>query len=189
MSMTDTLAIDPGARLKELGLVLPKPWGSVPGRAQPRDASENGAPAPLVLGPGVKVHAEFVRVVGRRVIISGHLPIDAEGRVSGPFGRVGAEVPVEAAEEAARRVALGIFASLVRALGSLDRVGAWLHLYGMVNAAPDFHDYPRVINPASRLVYEVFGDEVGKHARIAIGVGGLPFNAPVEIAAELELRG
>ena len=91
MSMTDTLAIDPGARLKELGLVLPKPWGSVPGRAQPRDASENGAPAPLVLGPGVKVHAEFVRVVGRRVIISGHLPIDAEGRVSGPFGRVGAE--------------------------------------------------------------------------------------------------
>src|SRR5215469_14200494 len=186
--MADTLAIDPYARLQELGLVLPKPWGSAPGRAQPREASATGAPAPLVLGPGVKVHAEFVRVVGRRVIISGHLPLDAEGRVSGPFGRVGAEVPVEAAEEAARRVALGIFASLVRALGSLDRIGAWLHLYGMVNAAPDFHDYPRVINPASRLVYEVFGEEVGKHARIAIGVGGLPLDAPVEIAAELELR-
>ena len=187
--MADTLAIDPCARLKELGLVLPKPWGSAPGRAQPREASDAGAPAPLVLGPGVKVHAEFVRVAGKRVIISGNLPIDAEGRVSGPFGRVGAEVSVEAAEESARRVALGIFASLVRAFRSLDRVGAWLHLYGMVNAASDFHDYPRIINPASRLVYEVFGDEIGKHARIAIGVGGLPFNAPVEIAAELELRG
>jgi len=187
--MADTLAVDPTARLQELGLVLPKPWGSTPGRAQPREASETGTPAPLVLGPGVQVHAEFVRVVGRRVIISGHLPLDAEGRLTGPFGRVGAEVPVEAAEDSARRVALGIFASLVRALGSLDRIGAWLHLYGMVNAAPGFHDYPRVINPASRLVYEVFGEEVGQHARIAIGVGGLPFNAPVEIAAELELRG
>ncbi len=187
--MAHTSAIDPSNRLKELGLILPKPWGSAPGRAQPREASATEAPALLVLGPGVKVHAEFVRVVGKRVIISGHLPLDVEGRVSGPFGRVGAEVPVEAAEDAARRVALGIFASLVRALGGFDRVGAWLHLYGMVNAAADFHDYPRVINPASRLVYEVFGEDVGKHARIAFGVGGLPFNAPVEIAAELELRG
>jgi enamine deaminase RidA (YjgF/YER057c/UK114 family) len=174
-------------RLTELGITLPRPWGSAPGKAEPRVSTPGEAVAQLALGPDVKVYAEFVRVSGRRVLVSGHLPINADGEVAGPFGRVGGAVSAEQAEACARRVILGIFASLVREIGSLDRISNWLRLYGMVNAAPDFHDFPRVINAASRLVYEVFGQEIGKHARVAIGVGGLPFNAPVEIEAELEL--
>lgn len=167
----------PSEQLKALGLNLPKPWGS----------SADTWPKPLVLGPGVKVFAEFVRVVGRRVTISGHLPLGDDGAVCGPYGRVGAEVTPEQAHAAAERVMLGIFASLVRELGTLDRIGAWVRLFGMVNAAPEFRDYPAVINGASRLVYEVFGYEMGRHSRVAIGVGGLPFNVPVEVEAEVEL--
>jgi enamine deaminase RidA (YjgF/YER057c/UK114 family) len=187
MAENPDVAITATERMARLGLILPKPWGSAPGKAEPRVSSPGDPLTQLALGPSVKVYAEFVRVRGRRVLVSGHLPINADGEVAGPFGRVGSAVSVEQAEDCARRVMLGIFASLVREIGSLDRISSWLRLYGMVNAAPDFHDFPRVINAASRLVYEVFGHEIGKHARVAIGVGGLPFNAPVEVEAELEL--
>jgi hypothetical protein len=133
------------------------------------------------------VYAEFVRIVGRRATISGHLPLDDDGAVSGPFGRVGAEVTLEQAQACAARAMLGIFASLVREIGTLDRVAAWVRLFGMVSAAPEFHDYPSVVNGASRLVYDVFGSDVGRHSRVAIGIAGLPFNVPVEVEAEVEL--
>lgn len=160
-----------------VGIRLPKPWG----------AHSRAYPQPQVLGPGVEVYAEFVRVVGRRVTISGHLPLDDDGAVCGPYGRVGVDITLEQARRSAERVMLGIFASLVRELGTLDRVGTWVRLFGMVNGGPGFSDYPSVINAASRLVYDVFGREAGKHSRVAIGVGGLPFDVPVEIEAELEL--
>jgi len=169
--------ITPSARIEALGIALPKPWGR----------TFSTRPKPWTIGPGVQVYAEFVRVVGRRVTISGHLPLDDDGGVAGPYGRVGAEVSLEQAQACAERVALGILASLKLELGSLDRVGAWVRLFGMVNAAPDFHDYPSVVNAASRIIYDVFGDDVGRHSRVAIGVGGLPLNVPVEIEAELEL--
>jgi enamine deaminase RidA (YjgF/YER057c/UK114 family) len=182
--MSDDKLMTPSERVERLGIRLPRPWGSRTGGPAPRvDQS-----TPLALGPGVKVFAEFVRVVGRRVLISGHLPINANGEVDGPFGRVGGQVSVEQAEACAERVILGIFASLIRELGTLDKISAWVRLHGMVSAVPEFHEFPRVINAASRLVYEVFGDDVGRHSRVAIGVGGLPFNAPVEIEAELELQ-
>lgn len=187
MAENPQTTLSASARLAQLGLTLPKPWGSAPGKAEPRVTSLGDPLLQLALGPDVKVYAEFVRVSGRRVLVSGHLPINENGEVAGPFGKVGGAVDVEQAEACARRVMLGIFASLVREIGSLDRISKWLKLYGMVNAAPEFHDFPRVINAASRLVYEVFGHDIGKHARVAIGVGGLPFNAPVEIEAELEL--
>lgn len=175
-----TAAETPSARLEALGLRLPAPWGSA--------ASGDRSASPVNLGPGVRVYAEFVRVSERRVLVSGHLPIDDDGKVCGPFGKVGDAVDAEAAKAAAHRVMLGMFSSLVRELGSLERIDHWLHLYGMVNGAPGFNDFPGVINVASKLVYDVFGPEAGRHARIAIGVGGLPFDAPVEIGAELVLK-
>ena len=83
---------------------------------------------------------------------------------------------------------LGILASLVRTLGSLDRINSWVRLFGMVNASDDFTNFPAVVNGASALLHDVFGAEVGAHARVAIGGAGLPFNAPVEIEAELTVR-
>src|SRR4051812_32091589 len=154
----------PSARLRQLGIRLPKPWAITP-----------------------TAEATFVRVRGRRVMVSGHVPIDDEGRICGPFGRVGAEVSEEAGVQAAQRVMLGIFASLQREIGSLDRIGAWLQLFGMVCADPSFAGYPKVIDGASRMVNQVFGPHVGKHSRVAIAVAGLPFNVPVEVQAEIEL--
>jgi enamine deaminase RidA (YjgF/YER057c/UK114 family) len=113
--------------------------------------------------------------------------LDGEGNVCGPFGRVGAEVSLEEAQEAARRTLLAILASLKKELGSLDRIGYWLHVEGYVNTAPTFTEFPRVINPASQLIVDLFGTERGSHARYALGAGGLPWGSPVEIGAELTL--
>ena len=81
-----------------------------------------------------------------------------------------------------------MLADLRTALGSIDRVSGWLRVFGMVNAAPGFTDMPQVINGASDLIIEVFGPEIGSHARSAIGVAELPWNIPVEIEAEVEFE-
>lgn len=83
---------------------------------------------------------------------------------------------------------LGILASLVRTLGSLDRIESWIRLFGMANTSDDFTNYPAVMNGASKILDDVFGAEAGAHARVAIGVAGLPFIVPVEIEAELKRR-
>jgi enamine deaminase RidA (YjgF/YER057c/UK114 family) len=115
------------------------------------------------------------------------VPIDANGAVAGPFGRVGAEVSPEQGHEAARVALIGILASLKQKLGDLDHIAAWLRVYGMVAPAPGFTAFPTLLNGASALIRDVFGPDVGDHARVAIGVGALPFNVPIEIEAELEL--
>src|SRR5882724_10576143 len=97
----------PSQRLKELGIQLPTAWAP----------DSRSGPLPRVLGANVEVYAEFVRVVGRRATISGHLPVDDDGAVCGPFGRVGVDVTVEQARSSARRAMLGILASLARELG------------------------------------------------------------------------
>ena len=153
-------------RLSEMGIVLPKPW---------------------VLPPGVTIPASLVRVWGKRVLVSGHVPLDADGAVAGPFGRVGAELSAEQGQQAARAVLLAILASLKHKLGTLDRIGAWLRVYGMVCSAPGFTGFPVLMNGASSVIAEAFGPEVGDHARVTVGVAALPFNVPVEIEAELEL--
>ncbi len=125
---------------------------------------------------------------GDRVFISGHGPQAPDGAVIGPFGRVGAEVSPEEAAEAARLAALAAIASLRRAIGSLDRVAAWLRVEGYVLAAPGFERTTNVVNGASRLIVEAFGEEVGRHARTAMGVAATPLSCPVVIAAEVALR-
>jgi enamine deaminase RidA (YjgF/YER057c/UK114 family) len=144
-------------------------------------------PPPIQAPPGARLPFASVRVHGDRALISGHGPQQADGSLAGPFGKVGSEVTVDQGYAAARLTALSVLGSLRRQLGSLDRIGAWLRVFGMVNAAPGFRDEPRVINGFSDLILEVFGPEIGQHARSAIGVAELPWNLPVEVEGEVQL--
>jgi enamine deaminase RidA (YjgF/YER057c/UK114 family) len=98
-------------------------------------------------------------------------------------------VTVEQARELARRVALSMLASLQRELGDLDRVSAWLRVFGMVNSAPGFNRQPAVINGFSELILQLYGPDRGAHARSAVGMAALPFDIAVEIEAEVEIDG
>jgi enamine deaminase RidA (YjgF/YER057c/UK114 family) len=154
-------------RLSELGLELPRPMQ---------------APA------GVRMPFAWVRVRGHRAYVSGHIPLDADGSIARPLGKVGAEVTPEEGYRAARLVALAHLASLQRALGDLDRVTAWLRVFAMVNVAPGFNETPRVTNGYSDLILELYGPEAGSHARSSIGMM-IPLNAPVNCEAEVEIDG
>jgi enamine deaminase RidA (YjgF/YER057c/UK114 family) len=146
-------------------------------------------PAPLVLPPGAVLPFPWVHVVGDRVMVSGHGPTDVHGALAKPLGKVGGEVTPEQGYAAARLTGLAILGSLKRALGDLDRIERWVRVFGMVNAAPGFNRTPAVINGFTELIVEVFGPERGAHARSAVGMAELPFDIPVEIEAELRLRG
>jgi enamine deaminase RidA (YjgF/YER057c/UK114 family) len=151
-------------RLDELGLVLPPP---------------------LDPPPGVVLPFSMVRIVGDRAIVSGHGPQSPDGSIGAVLGRVPDEVSVEQAYESARLTGLSILADLRRALDDLDRITAWGRVFAMVWSAPDFHHQPAVVNGFSDLVLEVFGPEVGAHARSAVGMASLPFRIPVEIECEV----
>ena len=145
-------------------------------------------PEPLKVQPSVRLPFAPVRIRGNRAYISGHGPQAPDGSVAPPFGKVGAEVSLEEGYQAARLTALSILGSLQRALGDLDRVTAWLRVFGMVNSAPNFTKQPAVINGCSDLILELYGPEIGQHARSAVGLAELPFSMPVEIEAEVEIR-
>ena len=145
-------------------------------------------PAPLQPPAGLVVPFTWVRVQGARAIVAGHGPLQPDGSLAGPFGKVGAEVSEAEAVAAARLVALAMLGSLQRALGDLDRVTAWLRVFGMVNSAPGFVRQPHVINGFSDLIVELYGPAIGTHARSAVGLAELPFNIPVEIEAEVAIR-
>jgi enamine deaminase RidA (YjgF/YER057c/UK114 family) len=127
-------------------------------------------------------------VVGNRAVISGHGPTNADGSLAQPLGKVGTQVTQEQAYEAARLTGLAILGSLKRELGSLERIECWIRVFGMVNSAPGFNRQPAVINGFSNLILDAFGPERGAHARSAVGLAELPFNIPVEIEGEVELR-
>ncbi len=103
-------------------------------------------------------------------------------------GKVGAEVSLEEGYEAARLCALNALAALEDALGSLERIERFVKLLGFVASAPGFGEQPRVINGASDLLVEIFG-EAGRHARSALGTSQLPFDIPVEIELLVRVRG
>jgi enamine deaminase RidA (YjgF/YER057c/UK114 family) len=145
-------------------------------------------PEPIALPPTVRLPFAQVRIQGNRAYVSGHGPQSSDGSLAPPFGKVGAEVSLEEGYGAARLTALSILASLKRALGDLDRVTAWLRVFGMVNSAPGFTQQPAVINGFSDLIHELYGTEIGQHARSAVGMAALPFGLPVEIEAEIEIR-
>ena len=110
----------------------------------------------------------------------------ADPRKLPAYGRVGEEVTIEEAAGCARSAALALLSAAEAALGDLGRVSQLVKLNGYVNSGADFHDHPKVLDGASDLFFELFGPELGRHARTAVGVSSLPFNIPVEI--ELILR-
>ena len=154
------------ARLDAMGLVLP---------------------APIRLPPEVTLGFPWVRLRGDRAFISGHGPLEPDGSIAEPLGKVGRDVTPEQAYQAARLTALAMLSSLKAALGDLDRVDHWLRAFGMVNADAGFDRFPSVINGFSDLIVELYGDQRGSHARSAVGMAGLPFNLPVEIEAEIAI--
>ena len=137
-------------------------------------------PAPLAAPPGARLPFELVRVHGGLAYVSGHGPFDGDRLLV--TGRVGAEVSVEQAYEAARATGLSILASLKQELGDLDRVTGWVKALGFVKCAEGFNVTPAAINGFSDLVLDLWGD-AGRHARSAIGAGELPFGMPVEVEA------
>jgi enamine deaminase RidA (YjgF/YER057c/UK114 family) len=152
------------ARLEALGLVLP---------------------APLILPGGMTLPFPWVNIRGDRAFLSGHGPQETDGSGAGPFGAVGDAVTIEQARDSARKTGLSMLGSLKRALGDLDRITGWCRAHGMISCAPGFSQTPAVMNGFTDLILDVFGPEIGRHARTAVGVTGLPMNFPVEIEAEV----
>lgn len=138
--------------------------------------------------PGVRLPFAFVRVRGNRALVSGHGPQNPDGSLALPLGKLGRELGVDEAYRAARLTALSMLGSLKRELGDVDRVRAWLRVFGIVASAPGFTQQPAVINGCSDLILELYGPDVGKHSRSAVGMAEMPFNMPVEIEAEVEIE-
>ena len=154
------------ARIKELGIDLP---------------------APLQIPPGVSVPLAMIKVIGKRVLVSGHGPQETDGSIAQPLGQVGTDITPEQAAEAARKTALAMCGTIRREIGDLDRIKSWVKVLGMVNSAPDFTGQSAVINGFSDQIIEIFGEECGMATRSAVGMAQLPFGIPVEVEAELEL--
>lgn len=145
-------------------------------------------PAPVRLPPGVTLGFPWVRVHGDRAHVSGHGALAPDGSLAPLLGKVGQALTEAEGYQAARLTGLAILASLKAELGDLDRITAWLRVFGMVNAAPGFNRFPLVINGFTDLIVEVFGPDRGAHSRSAVGMAGLPFDLAVEIEAEVAIR-
>jgi enamine deaminase RidA (YjgF/YER057c/UK114 family) len=142
-------------------------------------------PSTFTAPPGMN----FISAVlaGDLLFLAGHGPTGPDGRLA-YRGKVGDEVSQEDGYKAARLTGLNLLATIQKELGSLDRVVKIVKVLGMVNAVEGFERQPFVINGASDLFVEVFGQEIGKHARSAVGMGGLPNNMPVEIEMIVQVR-
>ena len=140
----------------------------------------------LKLPAAGKPVANYVPAVrsGNLVFLSGHGPVMEDGSLV--TGKVGADLTLDEGYNAARQVALILLASLKSEIGDLDKVHRIVKILGMVNCTPDFVDQPRVINGASDLLVEIFGDK-GRHARSAVGMNALPMNIAVEIEMIVEV--
>lgn len=130
--------------------------------------------------------AAYVNCVrsGNLLFLSGGLPIDGDRKI---IGQVPRDVSIEEAQEGARIIILNRLAVVKQEIGSLDRVKQVVALNGFVNSAPDFYGHPQVINGASELLIEIFGDK-GKHSRTALGAASLPLNVAVEINLVVEVE-
>jgi enamine deaminase RidA (YjgF/YER057c/UK114 family) len=121
------------------------------------------------------------------IFTSGHGPIKLDG--SGLIlGKVGSDLTLEEAQEAARITTLGILASVKAEIEDLDNVVNVMKVYGMVNGAPGFQQQPQVLDACSNLLIEVFGEEIGRCPRTAVGMAELPFNMALEIEAIFAVR-
>ncbi len=153
----------PEKRLQELGITLPPPPKSI-----------------AKYKPTVQV--------GNMLYVSGHGPAKIEGKPVPLLGKLGTKLNLEQGKESARLVGISILATVRSALGSLDKIQRLVKTLGMVNSAPDFLDQPLVINGFSELMAQVFGEDAGVGARIAVGMGALPGDIPVEVECIFELK-
>ncbi|MBD3678462.1 MAG: RidA family protein [Rhodobacteraceae bacterium] len=157
----------PEERLDELGLVLPKP---------------------VEVPAGLHLPFTFINVRGDRLAFSGHPKQSQDGAIAGPFGELGSDLSTEEGYAAARDVALSVLANMKAEIGELSRVTGWVRVFGMVNSAPGYTEQHLVINGFSDLIVEVFGKDIGRHARSAIGTAGLPLGFAMEIEGEVLIR-
>ncbi|MEI6175716.1 MAG: RidA family protein [Verrucomicrobiota bacterium] len=146
-------------KLASLGLTLP------------------AVPAPLA------AYVNCVRT-GNLLFLSGGLPIDGDKKM---IGKVPTDISIEEAKDGARIAILNRLAVIRDVVGSLDKVKQIVTLNGFVSSEPDFYGHPQVINGASELLVEIFGDK-GRHSRTALGVAALPLNASVEINLIVEVE-
>ena len=151
-------------RLRELGLTLPD------------------APGPP---PGTRITLRMARRSGNLLYLSGNGPL-RDGQPA-YRGKVGADVSLEQAYEAARLTGLNLLAVIKAELGDLERVGAFVKTLGFVNSAPGFTQQPAVLNGFADLIVDLYGEERGLHARSAVGVAELPWGIPVEIETIVEV--
>lgn len=152
--------MSPEQKLKEMGIVLPA--------------------APAALGAYVPcVHT------GNLLFMSGQLPL-REGKLI-HAGRLGESVSLGDAQEDARQAVMNALSNVKAFLGNLDRVAGCVKVSGYVASSPDFTDQPKVLNAASELLQDIFGEQ-GRHARVAVGVSVLPLNSPLEIDFIFEIR-
>lgn len=140
-----------------------------------------GLTLPAVPAP-IAAYVNCVRS-GNLLFLSGGLPIDGEKKV---IGKVPTTVSVDEAREGARMIVLNRLAVIQDEIGTLDKVSRIITLNGFVNSEPDFHAHPQIINGASELLVEIFGDK-GKHSRTALGVAALPLGVAVEINLIVEV--
>lgn len=145
-------------RLKQLNITLPIP---------PKPA---GSYIPVVTS-------------GSLAFVSGQIPMQ-DGKVV-HTGKVPSERSIEEAQAAARLCAINLLAQLQANLGNLDKITKIIRVSGFVNCTPEFSEHPKIINAASDLFYDIFGEK-GKHSRIAVGVSSLPLNSTVEIDMTVE---
>ena len=126
------------------------------------------------------------KVTKNLIFISGQLPIGSDGNII--KGKLGKDLSIDKGQEAAKLCAINIIAQAKKAVGGdLDKIKSCVKITGFVNSSDDFIDQPKVINGASELLTEVFGDE-GKHARAAVSTNSLPLGIAVEIDAVFEIK-
>ena len=141
-----------------------------------------GLKLPAVPSP-VAAYVNCVRT-GNLLFLSGGLPIDGDTKI---IGKVPSVISIDEARQGARMIILNRLAVIQNEIGSLDKVKRVVALNGFVNSEPDFQAHPQVINGASELLVEIFGDK-GKHSRTALGAASLPLNVAVEINMIVEVE-
>jgi len=141
-----------------------------------------GLELPSVPAP-VAAYVNCVRS-GNHLYLSGGLPIDGEKKI---LGKVPTDVSIAKAKEGARIIILNRLAIILEEIGSLDKIKQIVAINGFVNSEPTFYDHPAVINGASELLLEIFGEK-GKHSRTALGAAALPLNVAVEINMIVEIE-
>ncbi len=159
--------ITPEERLAELGLTLP---------------------APVKVPAGLDIPFVPVNIRGDRALFSGHPRHDQDGNINGPFGCLGDTMTAQEGYVAAQEIALCVLANLKAELGELSRIVGWGRVFGMVTSVSGNSEQHLVINGFSDTIIKIFGPDIGRHSRSAIGTAGLPLGFAIEIEGDVFIK-